>query len=94
MSMIGIDEAINILTEIHMDLLYGREVKEENLLKLPRAINRINYLRDRDVGCEVRKIPKLNGRDYLVSCGNCGNEAIERNPHYQFCPNCGFKVKR
>lgn len=62
--------------------------------KYTQAMNRIRYERDRSCGASVKKVKSKNRRGQIVSCGNCGSECIDGNPHYKFCPNCGYAVKR
>lgn len=83
--MISFDELIDYFSKFKPNP--GDEETHE------RVMNRLNYENEKAKGVVIKKVPKLNGRDYFVKCGNCGNEAV-KEAWYKYCPNCGYKVIR
>lgn len=92
--MIGIDETIDFFGEVSgilddNDVDVDRDFPEEYTC----AMNRLRYMRNKEYGAK-KKIVKAKVRScgYFVYCGNCRYE-LTNNPHYKFCPNCGYKIR-
>lgn len=69
------------------------ETDKEFPERYTQAMNRLRYERDKSRGVPVKRIKKKHGSGHFVRCGNCGSECINGNPHYHYCPNCGYAVK-
>ena len=83
--MISFDDLIDYLSTFDPDPK-DKETHE-------RVMNRLNYENEKSKGAAIKKVPKLNGRDYFVKCGKCGSEAV-KEAWYRYCPNCGYKIIR
>ena len=62
--------------------------------KYYRGLNRLEFENKRISGAKIKKTQKLKAGKYFTNCGNCGNGTIDGNPHWNFCPNCGFSIIR
>lgn len=92
--MMGMNDAIDFFMEVSQ-ILDDNDVEtdEEFPERYTQAMNRLRYERDKSCGASIKKIKKMYGRGYFVRCGNCGSSSIDGNPHYRYCPNCGYAVK-
>lgn len=92
--MMGMNDVIDFFAEVSGILNDNNiETDKEFPERYTQAMNRLRYERDKSCGVEVKKIKSKNIRGCIVRCGNCGSECIDGNPHYHYCPNCGFAVK-
>lgn len=62
--------------------------------KFYKGLHRLEYENYKSVGVNPKKIPMLRKGYYIEKCGKCGDESINRNPHWKFCPNCGYSIKK
>ena len=92
--MMSMDEAIEFFV-MASQILNDNNVKTDKEFpqKYTQAMNRMRYEREKSRGVPVKKIKKRDGSGYFVRCGNCGSECINGNPHYHYCPNCGYAVR-
>ena len=80
----GIDQAIEYLKDCP-PRYKGDDYPE-------RIINRLRYLRDKDVGVKPKYHKGIYGKKYDTwTCGNCG--ALTRDSvRDNFCWNCGYRI--
>lgn len=83
--MVSFDDMIDYFRNIKPN------TKDEEMHE--RILNRLEYENEKSKGVVIKKVPKLNGRDYFVKCGKCGSEAV-KEAWYRYCPNCGYKIIR
>lgn len=62
--------------------------------KFYRGLHRLEYENQKRIGVKPKKIPMLRKGHYIKKCGNCGSESINGNPHWKYCPNCGYLIKK
>ena len=82
--MCSIDDAIEYLKDCQP------RAKDDDISW--RIINRLRYVRDKDVG----KRPKFHAGRYghkydSWTCGNCGHTILEIGNNY--CSECGYRIK-
>ena len=92
--MMGMDDVIDFFCEASQ-ILDDNDVETDKEFpeRYTQAMNRLRYERDKSCGVLTKKIKKMRGSGYFTRCGNCESECIDGNPHYRYCPNCGYAVK-
>lgn len=92
--MMGMNDAIEFFMEASQ-ILDDNDVETDKEFpeKYTQAMNRLRHERDKSNGAAAKKVKSKNSRGCIVRCGNCGSECIDGNPHYHYCPNCGYAVK-
>lgn len=92
--MMGMNDAVDFFMEVSQ-ILDDNDVETDKEFpgRYTQAMNRLRYERDKSCGSTVKKIRSKNKRGCIVKCGNCGSGCIDGNPHYHYCPNCGYAVK-
>jgi len=96
--MIGLDDTIDFFSDLEKSLEEQRLIQmDENfyktmdVTKYSCAMNRLKYIRDREIGSTIHKVKKKYGVGYLYDCGHCGFD-LTHDPGYKFCPNCGYLI--
>ncbi len=92
--MMEMDEVIDFFVEVS-GILDDNDVETDKGFpeRYTLAMNRLRYERDKSYGAEVKKVKSKNSRGRIVRCGSCGSGCIDGNPHYRYCPNCGYTIK-
>jgi len=94
--MIGFKDAVDFFENV------GRIIDDNDVdvdrnfpEKFTRAMNRLRYECDHATKAyKVNRLQRLSGKGCFERCGNCYSEAIQHNPQYNYCPNCGYKIDR
>lgn len=68
------------------------EIDKKTEEKYTYAMNRLRYERDKSVGVKKTKVKKIHGIGEYQYCGNCRFD-LTIDPHFKFCPNCGYMIK-
>lgn len=92
--MMGMDDTIDFFREISQILMDNDiEIDTDFPNTYTKAMNRLRYEREKSYGSKKKRIKKIYGSGYLERCGNCGF-GLNNVPHYEFCPNCGYRIKK
>ena len=90
--MIGMDEVIDIYKEMATIIDdSGIKIDKKLPVRYTCAMNRLRYERDKSVGVKKTKVKKIHGIGEYQYCGNCRFD-LTIDPHFKFCPNCGYRI--
>jgi len=90
--MIGYSDTIALFLHV-ADILMDNNLNDDDVARdYQHAMNRLRYEKDKAEGVKIKRTKKVHYKGDIVSCGNCGSTTLDGNPHYKFCPNCGYRV--